>query len=240
MTEEDHGDGNDDGPPLAQQLLPLSVVLPFYDTAEDTYATPGNGIYTYFRWIPFNQSFNTAYFARPATFPVPATATRVRFTAVISGHGNDNNGCGEFCATRHVFTLNEDTDGSSTDTGRSVFHFDVFQGSPEGRHGCADGVPFGVTPNEYGTWLYGRDGWCNGREVGPRHLDITRDVDFSRTANQISYRGLWCPTPDNCTDPDPSFNTQGAPEMMLRFYVTFYAPASVVLLPSVMNDNTPQ
>ncbi len=24
-------------------------------------------------------------------------------------------------------------------------------------------VPFGVEPNEHGTWYYGRDGWCDGQ-----------------------------------------------------------------------------
>lgn len=205
----------------SEPLLPLSVALPFYDNAKDTYTTPSNGIYTYFRWIPFNQSFNADYFSRPAAVDVPESASRAILTAVISGHGNDNNGCGEFCSTRHDFAINERYQGS-------VYHFDVFQGNPEGQYGCANGVSLGVTPNEYGTWLYGRDGWCNGREVGPRHLDVTEDLNYG-TTNYLSYKGLWCPSANNCTDPDPQYNTQGAPDMMLRFYVTFYAPASVVL-----------
>lgn len=31
--------------------------------------------------------------------------------------------------------------------------------------GCADKVRQGVTPNEHGTWQFGRMGWCDGQEV---------------------------------------------------------------------------
>ena len=31
--------------------------------------------------------------------------------------------------------------------------------------GCANKVRQGVLPNEYGTWLYGRDGWYEGEAL---------------------------------------------------------------------------
>lgn len=31
--------------------------------------------------------------------------------------------------------------------------------------GCADAVPNGSVPNEHGTWMYGRNGWCDGQQV---------------------------------------------------------------------------
>ncbi len=44
--------------------------------------------------------------------------------------------------------------------------------------GCADKVPYGVEPNEHGTWLYGRDGWCDGQDVKPWIIDVTSQVSY--------------------------------------------------------------
>ena len=61
------------------------------------------GIESVFQWIFFNQSYNTLF--PPFAFSVP-NGSRVLLMATISGHGNDNNGCGEFCATEHRFSVN--------------------------------------------------------------------------------------------------------------------------------------
>merc|ERR1711879_151778 len=80
--------------------------------------------------------------------------------------------------------------------------------------GCGDSVVLGTTPNEYGTWLYGRDGWCDGNRVAPWVVDVS---DQLRTeGNLLEYRGLF-----NGTVPDPSSLQQGAPVMMMRVYLTF-------------------
>lgn len=42
--------------------------------------------------------------------------------------------------------------------------------------GCAMRVPEGGVPNEHGTWLYGRGGWCDGLQVDPWRTDITAQV----------------------------------------------------------------
>ena len=34
----------------------------------------------------------------------------------------------------------------------------------------------GSIPNEHGTWLYGRGGWCDGRQVDPWVIDVTGDI----------------------------------------------------------------
>ena len=36
----------------------------------------------------------------------------------------------------------------------------------------------GAVPNEHGTWLYGRDGWCDGQDVAARVTDVTHQVKF--------------------------------------------------------------
>ena len=57
--------------------------------------------------------------------------------------------------------------------------------------GCAYQTLNGALPNEHGTWLYGRDGWCDGNAVRPWVVDITTDVDFSAAAVNLTYRGLF-------------------------------------------------
>lgn len=42
--------------------------------------------------------------------------------------------------------------------------------------GCAMRVKDGAVPNEHGTWLYGRGGWCDGLQVNPWRMDITKQV----------------------------------------------------------------
>jgi hypothetical protein len=69
-------------------------------------------------------------------------------------------------------------------------------------NGCADMVSRGSEPNEHGTWLYGRDGWCDGEPVAPWVQDITRQMDIRPgQTNSISYKGYY-----NGTDPRPTNN----------------------------------
>lgn len=67
--------------------------------------------------------------------------------------------------------------------------------------GCADLVKTGVEPNEHGTWLYGRNGWCDGRNVFPWVVDVTKQVKRSGFVNTIEYHGFF-----NGTDPNPKQN----------------------------------
>lgn len=66
--------------------------------------------------------------------------------------------------------------------------------------GCANQVLTGVEPNEHGTWLYGRNGWCDGRNVFPWVIDITQQVSLNKH-NQIMYFGWF-----NGMDPNPKQN----------------------------------
>lgn len=208
--------------PAAQ--APVAVSVPWYAAGEASWARDGNGVYTYFRWIPFNQSY-ADWFTTPLPVVIPQTSsplTQALLVAVISGHGNDNNGCGEFCGTRHAFAAN----------GRPPHVVHHLLPALRAQHGCADGVPVGTTPNEYGTWLYGRDGWCNGREVGPRVLNLTADLNLSPGAtNELTYEGLWCDAPGNCSAPDPTSQSQGSPVMMMRAYLVLFTSAAASASP---------
>jgi hypothetical protein len=132
-------------------------------------------------WLWSGGTFNADYNANheSVTFTPPVDATRVEVMAVISGHGysSDADYCGEFCDHQHEFTVNGGTpqvidDGTVSDT-----------------YGCANRISDGVVPGQYGTWVYGRGGWCPGLEVQPHVLDITSNVTLG-VENTIGYRGL--------------------------------------------------
>eukprot|EP00794_Sanderia_malayensis_P003073 gene3073-3537_t len=138
-----------------------------------------------FRGGTFDKDYNSRY--SPKAFTVPSNAKKVKFYAVITGHGSDDNNCAEFCVTSHDFVVNKKFKNTR-----------VFSnaGTPTG---CADRVKTGVIPNEHGTWLYGRNGWCDGQEVDPWLEDITDQVDMSGgKVNTISYHGYF-----NGKDPAP-------------------------------------
>ncbi len=46
-------------------------------------------------------------------------------------------------------------------------------------------MPYGVEPNEHGTWLYGRDGWCDGQDVKQWVIDVTSQVSDSPGNNIV-------------------------------------------------------
>ena len=63
------------------------------------------------------------------------------------------------------------------------------------------------------------DGWCDGRQVEPWEVDVTTQLsEQTGEINTLTYRGLY-----NNSVPNPSSLQQGAPVMMLRVTITFYA-----------------
>ena len=61
-----------------------------------------------------------------------------------------------------------------------------------------DQIEDGVVPNQYGTWPYGRAGWCPGLDVKPWVVDVTDALVSGE--NTITYEGLfnggtYVPTP---------------------------------------------
>jgi hypothetical protein len=120
----------------------------------------------------------------PIDVPIPASAKHVELWVLVTGHGGGTNNCSEFCDHQHEFTVNG-----------TVFEKEF----PEA--GTADkcvGVDQG-SPNQWGTWWYGRGGWCPGAPVAPWIVDLT-DVAPAGTTATISYRGLF----DDKTPPDGS------------------------------------
>ena len=54
--------------------------------------------------------------------------------------------------------------------------------------GCEQQVAVGTVPNQFGTWFYGRGGWCPGMEVAPRAFDITASVTPGQPVT-LTYEG---------------------------------------------------
>ena len=55
---------------------------------------------------------------------------------------------------------------------------------------CMDKVSEGTVPNQYGTWWYGRSGWCPGKEVQLVMQDITEYVTPGEDA-VVDYEGYY-------------------------------------------------
>ncbi len=124
----------------------------------------------------FNADYNSQYEAR--TLSIPADAVAVKLATVITGHGMASPGnCAEFCNTSHHFGVNDDE-----------IQLDFPQAGTN--TGCMDQVGEGTVPNQYGTWWYGRSGWCPGREVAPVLTDITSLVTKG-AENVFTYSGFY-------------------------------------------------
>jgi Peptide-N-glycosidase F, C terminal len=123
----------------------------------------------------------------------------------LSGHGGADHNCAEFCVTSHNFTFNT--------------HANVRTFSEAGSAlGCADHTPIGVVPNEYGTWLYGRDGWCDGLQVVPWRVDISAQLDLRPNAtNLATYTALVVGKP-------PTGN-EGS--LVMQCYLSFFRASSL-------------
>ena len=113
-------------------------------------------------------------------FTPSASVKRVDVVALVTGHGygKDKANCAEFCNHQHEFTVN----GAASFTEEFTMAGSAY--------GCAEQVEQGTVPNQYGTWVLGRGGWCPGRHVDPWTADITASVSLG-AANTLDYRGLY-------------------------------------------------
>lgn len=108
---------------------------------------------------------------------VPAGAAKVELWSIITGHGMATNNCAEFCNTEHTFQVGQSS---------YLYDFPVAGTST----GCIDEIEDQMTPNQWGTWWYGRGGWCPGRLVTPFSSDVTADVTPG-AATTVTYTGSY-------------------------------------------------
>jgi len=132
----------------------------------------------------------------PTVFNIPDNATKVEFVTYITGHGWGCAGCfncAEFCNSKHMFEING-----------GVFEFERAHPNASDNNYCMElgTIAQGVIPNQYGTWGYGRAGWCPGQDVKPYITDIT-DAISTGEDNVIDYSacrvsGAACVSPPTC------------------------------------------
>jgi hypothetical protein len=111
-------------------------------------------------------------------FTAPPGTKKVELDVMLSGHGGSadtRQQCAEFCDHQHEFSLN----GGPAHT----------KSHPEAhdQRGCQKTVGDGTIPNQYGTWIYGRGGWCPGSRVPRWTADLTSDAQMDG-ANTLNYK----------------------------------------------------
>ena len=124
---------------------------------------------------------NESRHVRQLDFTVPQWATKVEIVATITGHGfnQDTANCAEFCDHEHHYTLG----------GNQAMESHPLVNDNEG---CEKEVSNGVVANQFGSWPFGRAGWCAGQDVEQWRYDITDWVDQGlNNTNQLVYRGYF-------------------------------------------------
>ena len=124
----------------------------------------------------FDENYNDLHDS--VVVPIPASAKRVEIASAITGHGMSMPGnCAEFCNTKHHFLVNGDDFTRDFPIAGSMF-------------GCRDQTREGTVPNQYGTWWYGRSGWCPGKEVPMVTTDVTASVTPGEDAT-VELEAYW-------------------------------------------------
>jgi hypothetical protein len=156
-----------------QQPYEVELSIRLFDSAKPE--RPEEATYL-FSGGSFNDTYNDNY--EPVTVAIPSDAVKVELATVITGHGGaDPGNCAEFCNTTHHFDVNG---------------IEVMRDFPEASTStdCMDKVAEGTVPNQYGTWWYGRSGWCPGKEVQLVMQDITAHVPPGEDTT-VDYEGYY-------------------------------------------------
>ena len=190
----------------------LTLKLRLYDTEDNT--TSAKEI------IPIwngTMQFNPDYGDNrpPTVFSVPENAVKVEFVAYITGHGwgcPSCFNCAEFCNSKHIFSINggNNFERAYPNASNSTYCMQL------------ETIAEGVIPNQYGTWGYGRAGWCPGQDIKPYITDITNTVVLG-DENIIDYDacrvvGASCVSPPTCGGENGCY----CPEISMASYVIIY------------------
>jgi hypothetical protein len=147
----------------------------------------------------------------PKLFTVPKNIARVNLVATITGHGRDNNNCARACLTTHRFIINNVKNSTKTR---------VFKNAGLAS-GCKNDVSDPKSPvNTQKMWLRGREPWCDGQEVVPWEVDVTKYVVFGKVSNTIQYHAFY-----NGTDPRPK---QDPGSIIMSSYLVYYVYEDLV------------
>ena len=107
----------------------------------------------------FDKNYNKNHGAMEVD--IPYRTMRAEIHSFITGHGwgTDSDNCAEFCETQHRFSVRVgmDVDGETfASNDEQLYEHSLTEAGSE--LGCAAQVQNGVTPNQYGTWNFGRAG----------------------------------------------------------------------------------
>jgi hypothetical protein len=121
--------------------------------------------------IPYGDSTKpiSAYLT-PQTVMLPAGATSYALRSFVTGHGQGNSdNCAEFCQATHRVTI-----------GSAVFTDKPWRTCCTPDPACeSQNNPMpapGVTPGQFGTYMYPRSGWCPGSAVQEWTQDVSNAV----------------------------------------------------------------
>ena len=186
----------------------LTITFLFSDWGSGKRAM--NGTYA-FSGGQFDGTYNNeSRYGRQLNFSVPAYATSVEIVATITGHGfnKDTANCAEFCDHQHYYTMGT----------HQTYEWHPIVYSSEG---CEQEVRNGVVANQFGSWPFGRAGWCAGQDVKQWTYDITDWVDNS-SVNHLVYRGYY-----NGAEYIPSDGIgNGGRNIRAVVWIVFYGPTT--------------
>ena len=188
----------------------LTLKFRFYD--ETSESGPTGHVPLWNSTVQFNPDYDEN--RPPQVFNVPENASKIEFVSFLSGHGWGSAGCFnccEFCNSRHTFIINGGT-----------HEFQKSHPNATDNNYCMElgTIIQGVVPNQYGTWGYGRAGWCPGMDVAPYIVDITNYVEFGQD-NIIDYEA--CRVSGNSCVAPPTCQGDGyCPEVAMSSYIVIY------------------
>ena len=148
---------------------------------------------------------NESRYKRQHNFTALSDYNSLKIVATITGHGfnQDQANCAEFCDHEHHYYLNGNT--------AYEWHPIVYD-----NQGCEKEVDDGVVANQFGSWPFGRAGWCAGQDVKQWVYDITDWVDNSST-NNLEYKGLF-----NGQEYVPQDTNGGGREIRANIWLVYY------------------
>jgi len=165
-----------------KQKFRYVTVDKYYLTAKLHLANQGKktrpfAIVALYKGAQFNEKYNSKFKAKKIA--VPAGTKKAYISALITGHGSgtDSENCAEFCNHTHHFSVGGKTVVKSHAKAKTS-------------SGCANEVKSGVVPNQYGTWPYGRAGWCPGQDVKLWNADISDAIEVGKDA-EFTYKALF-------------------------------------------------
>ena len=189
----------------------LTIQLIFSRQGGNESTSPSSATFA-FTGGQFDGSYNNeSRYVRSLNFSVPQNTSKVEIVATITGHGfqKDDANCAEFCDHEHHYYIGNN----------HAYEWHPIVGSSTG---CEGEINNGVVANQFGSWPYGRAGWCAGQDVKQWTYDITDWVDFN-SSNELLYRGLF-----NGQEYQPTGETQtGGRNIHAEIWVVYYSDSII-------------